>query len=154
MEIPLQSSKILSPGEEKAIDKKINELKDIRDGVELMQGVNYETKDKAGVIKEIGKLESERSSHSLLELSDTDRIRALKELKVLQDDLQKGMPTWDQYVSLTPKHGPRYTALVRQIVLWESDPIRRQKVQRWKTLRRLVDPQDEQAANVMYLFPQ
>lgn len=154
MDVKLQSAKLLSPGEEKSIDQTISDCKDILDEKELMQGVNFEAKNKAEIQKKISDLEQLKRTHGLPELSDGERQKVSKELEALEAKLQVGMPTWDEYVGLAPKHGPRYTALVTKIQKWEADPVRRQMVLRWKTLRRLRDPHDPQAGNTMYLFPQ
>lgn len=154
MEMKLPTSKIISHAEEKALDKQLEGLKDIRDEKELMQGVSYEARDRGAVEAKIKELEQIKATHGAPELSAVERDRAFKELKGLEDDLHQGMPTWDEYISLTPKHGARYTALVKKIVQWEGDAVRRQKIARWRTLRRVLDPNDDQADAMLYLFPQ
>ncbi len=153
-DIKLQSAKIHSFQEEKAINEQIDQLKEIADERELEQGIRLENRNPKAIDAKIAELEKLKRAHGVPQLSPVERSRALKEVEMLTEDLQKDMPTWDEYVSLTPKHGARYTALVRKIVSWENDPVRRQKVQRWKTLRRLIEPNDPMAASTMYLFPQ
>lgn len=154
METKLQSAKVLTAQEEKNIDQRIEALKNVRDEKEVIQGVNFESPDQAAVEQQIAELEKIKQTHGVPQLSAVERQRAVKEIELLEADLRKDMPTWDEYVGLTPKHGARYTKLVRKIVEWEKNPIRRQKVQRWKTLRRLIEPEDPLAASTMYLFPQ
>lgn len=154
MDTKLQSAKVLTAQEEKNLDSQIESLKNFRDEKEIMQGVTFEASDPEVLDAQIKELERIKRSHGVTPLTAVDRTRALNELKMLEEDLRKDMPTWDEYVSLTPKHGARYTALVRKIVRWEQDAIRRQKIQRWKQLRRLVEPDDPLAASTMYLFPQ
>jgi len=152
--VKLQSTKILSPHEEKAIAENIEHLKEVRDEKEIVQGVTLENRDPAEIDRKIAELERIKRAHSAPILSPKERERAIREMDMLTDDLRRDMPTWDEYVGLTPKHGARYTSLVRKIVQWEADPVRRQKVERWKTLRRLIEPEDPQYSNTTYLFPQ
>lgn len=152
--VPMQNAKILSIGEEKAIDKAVNDLKDIRDEVEIAQGVNFEAKNKGDINKKIADLERIKRNHSVPQLSDGERQKALTELRDLEVDLRRDMPTWRNYERSRPQDGAAHHAMVRLIVKWEGDALRRAKVQRWKTLRRLTNPDDPQASNVMYLFEQ
>lgn len=152
--VKLQSAKVLSSQEEKNIDQRIDSLKEIREGKEVVQGLNYEIKDTAAIDQRIAELERVKSMHGAPEISPKERDRAVAELKLLEEDLRKDMPTWDEYVSLTPKSGSRYTRLVQKIFKWETNPVRRQKIQRWKTLRRLLDREDPTAASTVHLFPQ
>ena len=153
-DVQLQASKILTPAEEKELDKTIGDLKDIRDNKELAQGINFEVKDKASLDKKISNLEKIRQENSLPRLDKSDIEKVQREFDLLQSDLRRGMPTWSEYEGMRPHHGARFAALVKQIVKWEEDPIRRQKIARWKTLRRLLNPDDADAGNTMYLFPQ
>lgn len=154
MEVKLQSSKILSHTEEKKLDEQIESLKDIRDEKELMQGVSFEARDRSAVEARIRELEQVKATNGAPELSAAERDKALKELKALEEDLQRDMPTWDEYNTLNPKHGARYTSLVKKIVKWGDDVVRRNKIVRWKMLRRVLDPHDETADQILYLFPQ
>lgn len=149
-----QNPKVLSPGEEKAIDSTLEDLKNVRDGVEIMQGVNFESRSQDQVDKKIADLERVKRNFGLPELSQNDKMRAERELELLTADLQKDMPSWGEYYSSRPQDGARHTFMVHKIVKWDADPIRRQKVQRWKILRRMVHRDDPQASNVMYLFKQ
>ncbi len=149
-------TKVLTGHEEKALRDKVRELEDVRDGVEVVQGLALETKDKPGIEKEITRLKGALQAHSVAEidLSPAEKMAVEKELAELTAFLQKDMPTWGEHYGLHPRDGARYHALVAQIVQWEADPIRRGKVARWKTLRRLRDPHNPKASSTMYLFPQ
>lgn len=152
--VKLQSAKILSANEEKAINEKIGQLREIQNEKEVVQGVNFESSDPKAIDAKIAELEKIKREQGVPALSGKEKDRVVSELAMLEQDLQKDMPTWDEYVGLTPKAGPRYTSLVRKIYNWEKDPVRRQKIQRWKTLRRVLTPDDPTAASTMYLFPQ
>lgn len=153
-QVKLQSAKVLTPQEERSIDQNIASLTELKDEKEIVQGVNYEAKDVESIDRRIKELQRLKQMHGVPIISPKERERVQKELTLLEDDLRKDMPSWEVYVGLTPKDGARYTSLVRKIVKWESDPVRRQKVQRWKTLRRLLEPEDPTASSTMYLFPQ
>lgn len=152
--VKLQSANILSANAEKAIEQKIEQLKELRDEKEIVQGVNFEAKDPKAIERKIAELEKVKREQGVPQISSKERDRAVAEIKLLQDDLRQDMPTWDEYVGLTPKAGARYTSLVQKIVKWEQDPIRKQKVQRWKTLRRILEPDNPMASSMTYLFPQ
>jgi len=148
--------KVLSVGEEKALNQTIDDLKKMRDGAELndMQGVNFEISDKASVQKKIDDLEKIRRNHSAQNYSSRDRQSIMAELNALTLELQEGMPTWTQYISSRPQHGPGHQKMVAWVLKTQADPIRQQKINRWKTLRRAAFPDDPQASNVMYLYPE
>lgn len=152
-DLTLDSAKILTHKEEQNIDKEIRTLEDIRDEVEVTQGVNFEARNKGLIEAKIRELQAAKSMHSVPRLSDKDRSHAEQECKVLEADLQRDMPSWQIYASSTPKDGARHTALVTKIYNWEHSPVRRQKVMRWKKLRRMIDPENPKADSTMYLFP-
>ncbi len=152
--IKLGSAKVLSGNEEKAINQRIDQLKEIVNEKEIVQGVNFEAQDVKPIEKQIADLEKIKREQGVPALSAKEKDRVFNEERMLREDLQKDMPTWDEYVGLTPKSGARYSTLVRKIYNWERDPVRRQKVQRWKMLRRMMEPEDPQFASTMYLFPQ
>lgn len=149
-------SKTLTHQEEQSLRQRAKELEDVRDGVEVTQGVNYEVKDKASIQKEIRRINDTLSAQSIAEIDMTpaEKIRIEEEEKILRADLQKDMPTWKEYVSLTPRDGSRFTMLVNKIVGWNKDRVRSSKIQRWKTLRRLLDRENPKADSTVHLFPQ
>lgn len=149
----LESAKILTHKEEQNIDKEIKNLEDIRDEVEVTQGVNFEARNKGLIESKIRDLRAVKSNHAIPRLSDKERTQAEQECKILEADLQRDMPTWQVYAGSTPRDGARHTALVTKIYNWEHDPVRRQKVMRWKRLRRMIDPENPKSDSTMYLFP-
>lgn len=149
-------SKVLGYHEEKALKERSRELADVRDNVEVAQGVGFETKDKGAVQKEIKRVESVLSAQSAseIDLSPSEKSQVEKEEAMLKAELQKDMPTWREYVSLTPRDGSRYSMLVNKIVQWNQNPERQAKVRRWQTLRRVLDPHNPKASSTVHLFPQ
>lgn len=146
----------LGYNEEKSLREEAQRLRDIKDGVEVTQGVQYEAKDNAAVATRLKQVEATLSARSVTEmdLSPEDRRRAMNEEVALREDLQKDMPTWKEYSRLSPRDGAVYTNLVNKIAKWDADPIRRQKIRRWKTLRRLLDPHNPKSDSTVHLFPQ
>ena len=152
--VELGSAKTLSSNEERGINDRIKQLEEIKNEGEIVQGVNYESKDPKAIEAKIAELEKIKREQGAPPLSLKERDRVTHEIKMLTEDLQKDMPTWDDYVGLTPKSGSKYSSLVRKIYNWERDPVRRQKVQRWKMLRRALEPEDPTFSSTMHLFPQ
>lgn len=138
----------LSTKEEKVLDDKIKSLKDMRDGVEIEQGVSFEVKNKAALDQEISKMENIRQMNSISEVGEAEKGKYMREVKLLEEDLQRGAPTWEQYERSRPHDGPSHNAIVNWIVATQADKVRNQKVQRWKTLRRLLGL----PSNTMFLF--
>lgn len=147
------TGRTLSYGEEVDLKRRIQDHKDSLGGKELMQGVNLSAPNVANAKKEIKKLETILNSQGIGEISDKERAEIEKEERLLREDLQKGMPSWDTYQGSRPQHGPRHDKLVDWIVRTNADPVRQQKIRRWKTLRRHLDPHNPKASHVMYLFP-
>jgi len=145
--------KPLSLKEEQVLEKQRDDLQDILDETEIVQGVKNEVKNPEAVKKEIQRLE-QTLKHKVQPAVGNERIQIERQLKALTLDLQKGMPTWNEYVNTKKRDGMRFTHLKRLIMKWETDPVRRQKVATWKNLRRRLDPSDPQIADMMYLFPQ
>jgi hypothetical protein len=148
------AGKTLSYGEEKALRERIQDLKDAQGGKELVQGVNMSSPNLARNRAELQRLQNILNSQGVSQLSKKELDEAEKEEKVLRDDLQKGMPSWDRYVQSRPKDGPRHDKIVEWIVDSDADPIRQQKVKRWKSLRRHINPNDPKFSHTNRLFPE
>lgn len=148
------AGKTLSYGEQKALVDKIQDLKDASGGKELVQGVNMSSPNVQKNRQELRRLEGILSSQGIFEISAKERTAIEAEEKLLREDLQKGMPSWDRYVASRPKDGPRHDKMVSWITQTDGDPIRSQKVRRWKTLRRYLFPLDPKASHTMHLFPE
>lgn len=142
--------------EDKSLRERKGVLEDMRDNVEVTQGVQHEVSNKKAITEELGRIEKTLANHSVAEmdLSKDERSQIEKEEEALRVDLQKDMPTWTEYSTLTPKHGARYQLLVQKIGKWNVDHTRRSKIMRWKTLRRLLDPHNPKADSTIFLFPQ
>lgn len=143
----------LTLAEERALDQQIQEAEDQLDEVERKQGINYTTENREATENKLRELRKVRASRAVVEASGREREKIEAEANAIRSELQKDMPSWAEYSMTTRKDGPKYIRLKNLIVKWELDPVRRQKVSRWKYLRRRLDPSDPQIANTMYLFP-
>jgi hypothetical protein len=153
-ERPIVQRSVLSRQEEDAVRKRLDLLKDMRDGKEIRQGLNFETKGSPEQLDaEIKDLEHQLDTRTVQMATGAKRSQIESEIKQLTEVLQKDMPTWLEYSSLQRKHGMNFVRLRNQIMKWETDPVRRARVARWKHLRRQLNPQDPDAANTMQLFP-
>lgn len=148
------AGRTLSYGEQKALEFRIQDLKDAQGGKELAQGVNMTSPNAAKNRAELKRLEGILSSQGVGKISDKELAEVEKEEKILREDLQKGMPTWDRFAQSRPKDGPRHDKLVEWISISDADPIRSQKVRRWKNLRRHINPYDPKFSHVNKLFPE
>lgn len=148
------AGRTLSYGEEKDLDKRIQDVRDSLGGKEVMQGVNMNAPNVQLARKKLQQLEAIKTSQGVGELSDKEKTKIEEEEKLLREDLQKGMPSWDEYERSRPKDGPRHHRLVDWIVRSDADPVRQQKIRRWKTLRRYLDPHNSRAAHTENLFKQ
>jgi hypothetical protein len=147
------SRKPLMAAEEAVIRKKIRDLEDILNEAEIVQGVNHKASNKQAIQAEKQRLEHILLTRSVQEATGNDRLAIEREVKALQEDLQKGMPSWNEFMNTTRKHGMNYVKLRNWILKCESDPERRRKIERWKYLKRRLDPTDPDASNTMQLFP-
>lgn len=147
------SGRTLSYGEQKSLESKIQDHKDALGGKEVLQGLNVNSPNVVVSRREIKRLEGILSSQGIGEISEEERGKIAVELKALTADLQKGMPSWDRYISSRPKDGPRHDRMINWINTTNADPVRQQKIKRWKTLRRYLDPHNPKASHVMHLFP-
>jgi len=149
---PVISTQSLSLKEEEALKKRKALLEDIRDEREIVQGVSYETKDAKKIEDEIAAIDKELHFRSVKAATGNDRAEVVRELKILEEDLRKGMPSWEIFVNAKKRDGVSYLKVRNWIMKAESDPIRRKKVVRWKFLRRRLDPTDPFIADTMFLF--
>lgn len=148
------AGKTLSYGEQKALEARIQDLKDAQGGKELVQGVSMSSPNAAKNRAELQRLQNILNSQGVSQLSKKELDEAQKEEKILLEDLRIGMPRWDQYVNSRPKDGPRHDKIVEWIVENDADPIRQQKVRRWKSLRRHINPNDPKFSHTNRLFPE
>lgn len=151
-EKPKIGTQSLSLWEEERLKKRLALLEDMRDGKEIVQGVAYDPRNPKKLDEEIESIKKELDMRSVKAAVGSDRQEVVRELKSLEEDLRKNMPTWDHYVGTRRRDGIAYVKLVNSIIQNESDPIRRKKIHRWKFLRRRLDPTNPYIANTMYLF--
>ncbi len=147
------AGRTLSFGEQKALEARIQDLKDAQGGKELVQGVTMTSPNAAKNRAEIKRLEGILASQGVGKVSDKELADLEKEEKILRAELQKGMPTWDRFAQSRPKDGPRHDKMVEWIVTSDADPMRSQMIRRWKNLRRHMNPHDPKFSHVNKLFP-
>ena len=143
----------LSYGEEHSLDRQIGDLQNQIDGKEIDQGLNHQAPNRASVQKRIDQLQRIRETRSVHQVVGRERDQVEMQIKSLTAELQKGMPTWREYAFTRKKDGPVYNQLKQWIIKSEQDPVRKQKIARWKYLRRCIDPSDPYIASTTRLFP-
>ena len=149
---PIVRTQNLSLKEEEVLKKRKALLEDIRDGREIVQGVSYESKNPKQIEDEISAIDKELQFRSVKAAVGNERAEVVRELKILEEDLRKGMPSWDTFVNTKKRDGTSFLKLRNWIIKNETDPLRRSKVKRWKFLRRRLDPTDPYVADTMFLF--
>ena len=152
VEKPIIRTQSLSLKEEEILKKRRALLEDIRDGREIVQGVSYESKNPKQVEEEIEAITKELQFRSVKAAVGSDRQEVVKELKILEEDLRKQMPSWEIFVNTKKRDGTAFLKLRNWIMKNETDPVRRSKIKRWKFLRRRLDPTDPYIADTMFLF--
>jgi len=143
----------LSHGEEQALDRQIGDLQKQVDSVEIDQGLNHQAPNRVNTQRRIQELRRIRETRSVREAVGREREQVEREIKSLTEELQKGMPNWKEYAFTRKKDGPVYNQLKQWIIKSETDPVRRQRIQRWKHLKRRLDPKDPYIASTTRLFP-
>lgn len=143
----------LSLNEEQSLDRQIGDLEKQVEGTEIRQGLNHQAPNKANVQKKIAHLRRIRETRSVRKAVGREREQIEMEIQQLKSELQKGMPTFKEYSFTRKKDGPLYNELVQWIVKSEKDPERVRKVNRWKYLRRRLDPTNPRIASTTLLFP-
>jgi len=143
----------LSHSEEESLDRQIGDLQKQVDEKEIEQGLNHQAPNKVNVQRRISELRRIRETRSVREAVGREREQVEMELQSLTVELQKGMPTWKEYAFTRKKDGPVYNQLKQWIIKAETDLIRRQRIVRWKYLRRRIDPTDPYIASTTRLFP-
>lgn len=149
---PIVRTQNLSLKEEEVLKKRKALLEDIRDGREIVQGVSYESKNPKQIEDEISAIDKELQFRSVKAAVGNERAEVVRELKILEEDLRKGMPSWDIFVNTKKRDGTSFLKLRNWIIKNETDPLRRSKIKRWKFLRRRLDPTDPYVADTMFLF--
>jgi len=144
----------LSHGEEKSIDRQLEDLEKQIEETEIVQGLSHQAHDKGAVQRRISELRRIRETRSVRRAVGREREAIEREVQSLTATLQEGMPSWTEYVGLRRRDGMRYIKLKNWILQTEQDQNRQRMILRWKYLRRRLDPDDPHAADMMNLFPQ
>ena len=143
----------LSHSEEQSLDRTIGDLNKQIDKTEISQGLNHAAPNKENVQKRIAELRRIRETRSVRKAVGREREQVEMEIKKLTEELQKGMPTWKEYSFTRKKDGPVYNQLKQWIIGSETNPLRKQRIARWKYLKRRLDPTDPYIASTTRLFP-
>lgn len=150
---PVIQGRALSVAEERNIDSQMQETQDTIDGVEIAHGVDRIALDKKKLREKLAYLRRVKETRGIRRVEGRERAAVEAEEKVLRLDLQKGMPTWKIYSRTKRQDGPTYVKLVDWILKSEQDPRRRRNIQRWRSLRRMLEPENVRFASVIFLFP-
>ena len=152
------SGRVLGYAEQKALKEKAEYLESVLDRSEIKQGVNFDVKDEQLVKANLARTKQILSTQGATQVSGSERTKLEREIREIQDRLRAGwegvpaIPTWDQY-QVHPKDGIRYANMRDTIVRWEQNALRKRLVRRWKSLKRMLYPDDPSASNTMHLFP-
>jgi hypothetical protein len=152
------AGRTLSYGEQKDLERRIQDLHDAAGGKELVQGVNITAPNKEMMNRQLKHLQNTLASQGVGEVAEKERVEMEKECRMIEDKIRTGfpgrpMPTWSAFVSSRPKDGPRHDKIVAWDLWFNNDPTVQQLVRRWKTLRRHLDPHDPKASHVSHLHP-
>lgn len=154
----LKARKTLSFKEERDINEKIKYLEDVRDEVEVQQGVKHEVKDSTVVEEKLKQLKRVKEQYGVTRLEGKERDGAEKEVSRITDRIRQKwggtFPTYEEYWMNSRKGGIQYMRLVDKIQKLNSDREYAALVQRWKNLQRCLEPNDPHASNTMKFFPQ
>lgn len=154
---PFRSAKrVLSWKEEDFLNQRAKDLEHSLHSKELQQGVNFEHRDKALLEKKLSELKSIKNRYGATRLDGQDRVKAEMELKRLETAIAQKwggrVPTYQEYW-VTPKLGGiRYMTLVNKIAKLNADPEYSAYVQRWKYVRRRMEPEDRLIDSTLHLF--
>jgi hypothetical protein len=147
------TEKPLSYSEEQALQREKKMLEDVRDEVEIRQGIKHEVQDEAAVEERIKAIDKtlEKSADRA---TGAERGELEKREKELRAYLQKDSATWNDHTRLRPSDGIRYSEYVDGLVTQMKDPHRARLVEEWKGIRRRLDPENPRASDTRYLFRQ
>ena len=145
----------LSHHEEKALIEEEQNLQDIKDGVELKQGVKYEAQDLNALEKRLNEIRKLRETRGVdPNVSPEQREYLEKREKMLLEHLQKFNPTFKEHQYTRPSDGPKYSRLVQQELKNMMDPEYQRMVRDWKDCRRQLFPEDPNASDTRHLYPE
>lgn len=154
------TGRTLNYGEEQSIKERIQDIDDALLGREhpSAQGVNFSSPNAGLARRKKQELESILKSQGVRDISAKEHDEMEKECRMIEEKIQTfpnhKMPTWDQYIGSNPKGGFRHDKLVEWCGWFNSNPQIRQLVQRWKSLKRHLEPHDPRASHMNRLFPE
>mgnify|MGYP001594941963 CR=1 FL=1 len=155
--MPLMVRKALSYKEEKDIDDKIKYLEDVRDEVEVQQGVKHEAKDSKAIENKLNSLKKIKEAQGVSQVEGRERLKVEKESEQLMDRIRQKwggkIPSYNEYWMRPKEGGIKYLRLVDKIYSLNKDREYHALVTRWKTLQRMLDPTDPHASNTLKFFP-
>lgn len=145
--------------EERSLQKRLQELLDERDGVEIEQGITrIARRDKTSLNLEISKLDQLLKKRGVVRAEGNERAEITRQLNEMTEKLHKfptgiGMPNYTTFSTTVRKHGAKYLRLRQWLDYVNQSPVWANMVSQWKALRRRLEPSDPQIANTAYLFP-
>ncbi len=149
---PQAQSKTLGYNELKALKAEEQKLQDIKDGVELQQGVKYEAEDLRSVEEKLARIKKIRQDGEAPDLSSNERTFLEQKAKMIQEHMHKINPSFDEFSQTRPKDGYRYTRLVQQTSRNMQDKEYQGMVREWQDCQRKLHPDDAYAADTRQLY--
>lgn len=152
---PRLSNRVLSYAEDKYLAEKEKQMEQDLSRKEISQGVNWEPRDEKLLTKKLADVKAIRSKFATERLEGKDRARAEKEISLIEQAIAKKwggrIPSHTEYWMRPKEGGIRYLNLVDSIVRNNSDREYAGLIQRWKFLRRSLEPNDRRIDNTMHL---
>lgn len=145
-------TKTLSHGEIQALKAEEQKLQDIKDGVELRQGVKYEADDLKAVEDKLNRIRKIRQEGEAPDLSSNERTFLEQKAKMIQEHMHRINPTFKEFQDSRPSDGPRYSRLVQQLTRNMVDKEYQGMVREWQDCRRKLHPEDAYAADTRQLY--
>lgn len=153
-----RSNRVLSYNEEKFIDEKLKQLTRERGHGELQQGVQFEPKNVKALDKKLGELKAIKNRYGAIRLSGSERVQAEKEIKMLESRIAQKwggrVPSYSEYWMKPKDGGIKYLNLVDKIDELNRDREYSEIIRRWKYLRRSLEPENKRIDSVLHLFKQ
>lgn len=108
------------------------------------KGTIAEQIDRSGIRRQIGKLDQAIGDGMPDRMSGPTRDKLAKEAALLSEEIKRGMPTKDEMI-----HPQKHPGAIRKNQMWEKN--NRQKIERWKMIKRTLEHDDPGASNVEIL---
>lgn len=155
MKLGQKQETALSHHEETALAEEEKRLQDIKDGVELRQGVKFEAEDLGALERRLKQIKEMRATRgvSSAKLSEAEKNYLEKRERMLREHLQSMHPTFKDHQYARPSDGPKYSRIVQQELRNMMDPEFQAMIRDWKDCRRRLNPDDPTAADTRNLYP-